>query len=69
MIKTICYGTERHWRERGDAVRWFLECMGASDGAEKARYADILEQLLCGAELATDGSEITSKCVDLNAKV
>ncbi len=69
MIKTICYGTERHWSDRTDAVRWFLECVSASEGSEKERYTNILTQLLSGAEVATDGDEVVSQCVDIKHSV
>lgn len=53
-VKTICYGKERIWDSRVDAVMFFLECMAGSEGAEKERYVDILVKLVSGEKVCSD---------------
>lgn len=53
-VKTICYGKERIWDFRVDAVMFFLECMAVSEGAEKERYAEILVKLVSGEKACSD---------------
>lgn len=54
MIKTNCYGRIDEWKDRGQAVRHFMECASASEGSERERYTTIILQLLEGAVYATD---------------
>ena len=37
-VKTICYGKERVWDKREDAVAFFLKAMASSEGSEQQRY-------------------------------
>lgn len=53
-VTTICYGKERTWDSRDEALAIFLEGMTMSEGSEQARYAAIYTKLMAGAEVADD---------------
>ncbi len=53
-IITICYGRERKWSSREEAIVFFKEGVYESDGAEKCRYANILVKLLDGLTVCSD---------------
>lgn len=56
-VVTVCYGKEKSWENREDAVRFFLEGMTFSEGSERDRYAKIYTELKEGKPRCTDGSE------------
>ena len=53
-VTTICYGQEKHWENRWDAIDFFKEGAMACDGSEKERYTNILLKLLAGEEACSD---------------
>ena len=53
-VKTVCYGDERVWDSREEALEYFLEGMLNCEGSEQSRYATIYAQLKSGASYATD---------------
>ena len=55
MVKTICYGKEKVFETREEAVRFYSECACWSEGSEKERYMNIILDLLNGETVATDG--------------
>ena len=57
MVTTICYGQERKWDSRQEAVKFFLEAMENSEGAEHERYANIYLKLIFGADICKDTEE------------
>lgn len=57
MIKTICYGKEEEWATREEAIKFYIECADASDGAERERYTTILLGLLNGEDIVSDGDD------------
>ena len=57
MVTTICYEQERKWDSRQEAVKFFLEAMENSEGAEHERYANIYLKLIFGADICKDTEE------------
>ena len=41
MIITVCYGTQKTWESREEAMSFFLEAMMSCDGSEKDRYCSL----------------------------
>lgn len=60
-VKTICYGEERNWDERKEAVKFFAEGMAWSEGSERDRYATIVSKLLEGETICSDSDEPRKK--------
>ena len=56
-VKTICYGKEREWDSREEAMNFFLEGMCSSEGSEFERYAKIYTELTLGLEVCSDEIE------------
>lgn len=56
-VKTICYGEEREWDSREEAMNFFLEGMCFSEGSEFERYAKIYIELTLGLEVCSDEIE------------
>lgn len=54
MVKTICYGQEKEWASREEAMEFFANGIIASEGSEQERYCAIYEQLQDGCDVATD---------------
>ena len=54
--KVVCkvYGTEKEFKSRKEAMRFFLEGMMCSEGAERERYTSIYCQLEEGKTYCTD---------------
>ena len=44
-VKTICYGTERTFDDRQEAVDFYENCVMNSEGSERDRYVEILIDL------------------------
>lgn len=53
-VKTICYGEERTWNSRTEAMDFFEDCMFHTEGAERDRYMKIYYELKNGMSIATD---------------
>lgn len=53
-VKVICYGEEKVWPLRIDAIKFYLEAMAFSEGAERERYTRIYVQLIEGCEVCKD---------------
>ena len=51
MVTTICYGQEKKWDSRQEAVKFFLEAMENSEGAEHEIYTNIYLKLIFGADI------------------
>lgn len=56
-VKTICYGTERTFDDRQEAVDFYEECVMNSEGSERDRYVEILIDLRCGKLICSDKVE------------
>ena len=54
MIITVCYGTQKTWETREEAMSFFLEAMMSCDGSEKDRYCNIYMKLQLGLNYCTD---------------
>lgn len=54
MIITVCYGTQKTWESREEAIGFFLEAMMSCDGSEKDRYCNICMKLQLGLNYCTD---------------
>lgn len=54
MIITVCYGTQKTWESREEAMSFFLEAMMSCDGSEKDRYCNIYMKLQLGLNYCTD---------------
>ena len=53
-VTTKCYGEQRVWDSRQEAMDFFLEGMLACEGSEADRYSRIYAQLKDGAQYASD---------------
>ena len=53
-VKTVCYGQERVWDSRKEAVKFFAEASFETEGSEKDRYMQIFLELMEGKEVCTD---------------
>ena len=54
-ICTICYGRERLWDSREEAMDFFWEGVIECDGSERERYLNVYEDLKAGKMICTDG--------------
>lgn len=57
MIRTICYGEEKDFRDFADAFHFYLEAWAGSEGSEQERYSNILSNLQMGKTYCTDDAE------------
>lgn len=53
-VTTVCYGQERSWRSKQEAIDFFLEGIDNSEGSERQRYENIVLKLQNGETYATD---------------
>jgi hypothetical protein len=53
-VKTVCYGRERTWNSRNDAINFFSEGVLNSEGSEQQRYLKILVDLTLGKIVCRD---------------
>ncbi len=53
-VKTICYGEEKIWDNREEAMAFFFQGMVASEGSEQQRYTNIYLKLQIGMEICSD---------------
>ena len=53
-VTTICYGKEKEWESRSDAMAFFLAGMMATEGSEMDRYAKIYSDLEDGKKICRD---------------
>lgn len=53
-VKTICYGKERLWDKKEEAIEFFIDCMLNSEGSEKERYCNILSSLKANLKVCKD---------------
>lgn len=56
-VKTICYGTERTFDDRQEAIDFYEKCVMNSEGSERDRYVEILIDLRCGKLVCSDKVE------------
>lgn len=54
VVKTICYGKERIWDKKEEAIEFFIDCMLNSEGSEKERYSNILSSLKANLKVCKD---------------
>lgn len=54
VVKTICYGKERIWDKKEEAIEFFIDCMLSSEGSEKERYCNILSSLKANLKVCKD---------------
>lgn len=57
MIEVICYGTSKMWRDRNEAIAFYMEGILSCDGAEQERYIRVYMDLLAGKTVCSDGYE------------
>ena len=53
-VKTVCYGEERLWEDRKDAMKFFARGAAECDGCERERYMTVYMKLSEGASTASD---------------
>lgn len=46
MIKILNYGEVKEFKTREQALKFYTECMCATEGAEKERYSNIVGDLI-----------------------
>ena len=54
VVKTICYGKERIWDKKEEAIEFFVDCMLNSEGSEKERYCNVLSSLKANLKVCKD---------------
>ena len=54
VVKTICYGKERIWDKKEDAIEFFVDCMLNSEGSKRERYCNILSSLKANLKVCKD---------------
>ena len=54
VVKTICYGKEKIWDKKEDAIDFFVDCMLNSEGSERERYCNILSSLKANLKVCKD---------------
>lgn len=54
VVKTICYGKERIWDKKEEAIEFFIDCMLNSEGSERERYCNILSSLKANLKVCKD---------------
>lgn len=47
-IEVTCYGEKEIWYDREKAIRFYLQAIAGSDGAERDRYTNIYLDLMTG---------------------
>lgn len=57
MVKTICYGQTREWKNHKEAFDFFFEAYLCSEGSERERYANVLADIYEEKEICTDEEE------------
>lgn len=53
-VKTVCYGEERVFDDRQEAVDFYENCLLNSEGSERERYLEILIDLRSGKAVCRD---------------
>ncbi len=53
-VKVICYGEEKIWSSRKEAIEFYLEGISYCEGSERDRYINIYLDLINGLEVCTD---------------
>lgn len=53
-VKTVCYGRERTWESRDEAINFFADGILNSEGSEQQRYLKILVDLTLGKSVCRD---------------
>ena len=56
-IKTICYGQEKLFDSKREALDFYFEAASASEGAERERYENIIHQLNAGKTYCLDSEK------------
>ena len=56
-VTTICYGKEKKWKHRKDAMEYFWCGVVSCDGAERDRYLNVLTDLELMKDVCTDHHE------------
>ena len=56
-VTTICYGEEKHWDLRSDAISEFHNAMLCTEGSEQDRYGIIYTKLIAGLKVCSDDPE------------
>lgn len=51
----ICYNRAEVWQSRSKAIRFYIECVYASEGCERERYTSVFLDLMNGATVCRDG--------------
>ena len=58
QVKVICYGIEKIWTKRKDAVEFYAEAAAMCEGSERERYFGILQQLEDGCPVCIDTTDL-----------
>ena len=53
-VTTVCYGDQKTWDTRKEALAFFLQAIESSEGAEQTRYFKVYAKLVEGCQLCTD---------------
>ena len=54
MVTTICYGETRKWNSHKEAFQFFFTCYLNSEGSERERYMNVLEDIYEEKDVCTD---------------
>ena len=53
-VKTVCYGKEKLWDTREDAIDYYADGVLNSEGSEQQRYLKVLVDLTLGKSVCKD---------------
>lgn len=59
LIFVVCYDRIEKWHSRTKAIEFYAQGADECDGSEALRYAHVAADLMCGAEIATDGESVS----------
>ena len=59
-VTPICYGQRQEWKNRDEAMKFFMQGVLECDGSERERYETILTKLMLGMRECSDEEEVHS---------
>lgn len=61
-VTVCCYAFIERWNNRDNAIRFYAEAIVATEGAERDRYVAVMEDLVSGKDICTDGCSNYELC-------
>lgn len=54
-VTVCCYAFIERWNSRDAAIRFYAEAIVATEGSERDRYVKVMDELVSGKKICTDG--------------